>query len=153
MSLKDALLKAGFHSSKIENERVRKPKNEKTKVEKHQEQRNFCEVCETTQPDVELFKHRHPRIDAEWICLNCADKNEILDDFRKTAQSDHSKNRMYRRFYGHTRDFTKEQYNVKKDSRSGGKPHLRDSKKKFNNKKRSKPRYIIDEKGEKNFNC
>ena len=43
MSLKDALMKAGFQSTKTQNERRRKLKKEKTKVEKHQEHRNFCD--------------------------------------------------------------------------------------------------------------
>ena len=149
MSLKDALLKAGLHSSKIENERQKKLKKEKTKIEKHQEHRNFCEVCETTQPDVERFKHRNPRIDAEWICTNCADKNQILDQFRLTNQSDSARSKRYRRFYGPTKDFSKE---APVESKSFSKPG---AKVKTESKKREerKKRYILDEDGEKNFNC
>ncbi len=169
MSLKDALLKAGYHSSKVENDRIKKSKKEKTKSEKHQEQRNFCEVCELIHPDVEKFKHRNPRIDAEWICLNCADKNEILDDFRVTAQSDVAKTNRYRRFYGHTKDFRKEANTVQKDGRPGHKyKHERGRDNNRGNSNRdenfrgrrnqrsnsnSKSRYRIDENGEKNFNC
>lgn len=165
MSLKDALLKAGYQSSKTQNERKKKLKKEKTKTEKHQEHRNFCEVCETTQPDVELFKHRNPRIDAEWICSNCADKNEILDDFRITGQSDFARNRRYRRYYGHTRDLDKEKKSIVKDERK--KPsykHELDRKNNRGNQKntdksrRQKGRtggvnYTLDENGDKNFNC
>lgn len=166
MSLKDALLKAGYQSSKTQNERKKKITKEKTKVEKHQEHRNFCEVCETVQPDVELFKHRNPRIDAEWICSNCADKNEILDDFRKTAQSDFSRSGRYRRYYGHTRDFSKEKVEVRSDDRKRPQyKHERDQRRNPGNQKddsrssnnrnrgKGKPRYTIDENGEKNFNC
>lgn len=107
MSLKQALLKAGLKSSKTENMREQKPKKEKTKIEKHQEHRNFCEVCECIQPDVELFKHRNRLITAEWICVNCADKNEILDEFRVTQQSEFSRTKRYRRYYGPMKDFSK----------------------------------------------
>ena len=155
MSLKDALQKAGFKSSKSENERQLKPKKKKTEVEVHQEHRNFCEVCELIHPDVERFVHRHPRIDAQWICLNCVDKNEILDDFRKTQQSDVARNGRYRRYYGHTRDLNKEKNQVGKDNRDQNrKPGT-----KFNkpgNQTTSgnqKPRYKIDPNGKKNFNC
>ncbi len=122
MGLKDAMQKIGLKSTKSENERDQKVSTEKTKIEKHQERRNFCEVCELTQPDVERFKHNNPRIDAEWICSNCADKNEILDDFRMTNQSDSVKNSRYRRYYGHTKDFsattdTTEENKVKADTR------------------------------------
>lgn len=172
MSIKDALLKAGLRSSKVENDRKPKKKFDKTKVEKHQEQRNFCEVCETIQPDVEKFKHRNPRIDAEWICVNCADINEILDDFRVTSQSDHNKTKRYRRFYGHTRDFDKESRQIKKDDRDSRRPRYKhersasdsrgnrydnrrsDNRSRRNNRNgNSKAKYTIDENGEKNFNC
>ena len=99
-SLKDALLKAGLKSTKSENERKPKLKREKNKIEKHQEQRDYCEVCHSIHPDVERFKHNKPHIDAQWICANCADKNEILDEFRLTQQSQFAKAGRYRRFYG-----------------------------------------------------
>ena len=90
-SLKDALLKAGLKSSKNENDR-QKRKNwvEVKKSVIHQEQRNYCEVCESIQPDVERYKHRNPIIEAQWICVSCADKNMIDDKFRVTVQSDFS---------------------------------------------------------------
>lgn len=172
MSLKDAMQKVGLRSSKLENERQRKLKKEKTKAEKHQERRNFCEVCECIHPDVEQFKHKNSRIDAQWICVNCADKNEILDDFRVSAQSDFSIDGRYKRYYGHTVNLNEKKAAVQKDNR---KPHKhkndrhRDSNRTNNNSKRfskgrndrtnrrqdSKPkaRYTIDENGEKNFNC
>ena len=53
----------------------------------HQEQRNFCEVCDQVHPDVELYKHRNPTTEAEWICVRCADQLQIADTFRRTAQS------------------------------------------------------------------
>ena len=165
MSLKDALMKAGYTSSRTQNERQRKLTKEKTKTEKHQEQRNFCEVCECIHPDVERFRHRNPRIDAEWICSNCADKNEILDDFRVTAQSDFSKNGRYRRYYGHTRDFSKEAPKVAKDNRQKHKykqDRFKDDSrgnrgpgrnKPHNKTRKSSRRYTVDENGDKNFNC
>ena len=107
MSLKQALLKAGLKSSKAENERVHKPKKEKTKTEVHQEQRNYCEICNCHQPDVERFIHKMPLIDAQWICVNCADKAMIHDNTRVTAQSNFSKNKQYRRYYGPTLEIKK----------------------------------------------
>ena len=163
MSLKDQLEKVGFKSKKAENERrLKKLKKEVTKTEKHQERRNFCEICEFIQPDVERFKHKNPRVDAEWICSNCADKNEILDDFRITHQSDSAINGRFRRYYGHTKDFSNENTNVQQDNR--GKPNHRNqrsAKKPYSNQRsdnRNKTssgnrKYIIDENGEKNFNC
>ena len=142
MSLRDALLKAGLSSAKTQNERKQKVR---TKVESHQTKRNFCEVCETTQPDVERFVHKNFRIEAEWICLNCADKNEIHDKFRKTAQSDFNRQGRYQRFYGPTEKIGGSEWNAK-----SGKP------KRANNnttQKKSEPKYTVDEDGEKNFNC
>lgn len=102
-SLKDALLKAGLKSSKNENDR-QKRKNwvEVKKSVIHQEQRNYCEVCESIQPDVERYKHRNPVIDAQWICVSCADKNMIDDKFRVTVQSDFSIKKIFRREFGQT---------------------------------------------------
>ena len=101
--LKSALLKAGFKASKSENERQkREPWLKAKKSVKHQEQRNYCEVCETIQPDVEKYKHRNPTVEAEWICVSCADKNLIDDKFRVTSQSDFSIKKTFRREYGQT---------------------------------------------------
>lgn len=145
MSLKEAMLKAGLKSSKVENERKSKYKKDKTKVEKFQEKRNFCEVCETTQPDVENFKHKNSRIDAQWICVNCADKNEIHDKFRTTAQSDFNRQGRYQRFYGPTEKIGGGEWNAK--AGKGPRPQKQESKKK------AEPKYTLDEDGEKNFNC
>ncbi len=144
MSLKEAMLKAGLKSSKVENERKSKYKKDKTKVEKFQEKRNFCEVCETTQPDVENFKHKNSRIDAQWICVNCADKNEIHDKFRTTAQSDFNRQGRYQRFYGPTEKIGGGEWNAKAPKAKGQKPEP---------KKTAEPKYTLDEDGEKNFNC
>lgn len=145
MSLKDALMKAGFSSGKVVNERERKLKKEKTKVEKHQEHRNFCEICEFIQPDVERFKHRNALVDAEWICSNCADKSEILDEFRVTNQSDSARSGMYRRYYGPMKDFSKEKDYIAKPVKKGPA--------KSEGNKKSSSRFKIDDDGEKNFNC
>jgi len=106
-SLKDALLDAGFKGKKSINEREKvKKKDVRTSSVIHQEQRNFCEVCELIQPDVELYKHRNPVIhDAEWICSKCADENQVPDKFRQTNQSDFAKKRRFMRQFGETRKF------------------------------------------------
>jgi len=141
MSLKDALLKAGLSSATTQNERKQKVK---TKVEAHQEKRNFCEVCETTQPDVERFVHKNHRVEVEWICLNCADKNEIHDKFRKTAQSDFNRLGRYQRFYGPTEKIGGSEWTAK-----GGKGKGQKS----SNEKKAEPKFTVDDDGEKNFNC
>lgn len=145
MSLKDALLKAGLKSSKVENERQSKYKSDKTKVEKHQEKRDFCEVCETIHPDVERFKHRNPRVDAQWICVNCADKNEIHDKFRVTHQSDFAKQGRYQRFYGPTEQIGGNEWKAK--PKKPGQQRVEKPKKQGSRK------FIVDDDGEKNFNC
>ncbi|MCK5072364.1 MAG: hypothetical protein KAQ98_02995 [Bacteriovoracaceae bacterium] len=96
-SLKDALKKAGFKASRQENERPMIKRKKKTKVVKHQEERNFCEVCKNVCPDVELYKHRNPTVDAQWICARCADIHQIPDSTRKSSQSDFAKKGMFRR--------------------------------------------------------
>lgn len=157
MSLKDALKKAGYKDAKAVNERDQKAVTQKTKVEKHQENRNFCEVCEFIQPDVERFKHNNALVDAEWICSNCADKSEILDEFRKTEQSDSCKNNRYRRYYGPTNPvgFTKKvAHSAQKDTRN--KPNYKHDKNKnrnSNGNSSSKSSYTVDKNGDKNFNC
>ena len=102
-SLKDALTKAGLKPSKKENDRERRGRWVDVKKSViHQEQRNYCEVCESVQPDVERYKHRNPIINAQWICVSCADKNLIDDKFRVTAQSDFSKRSIFKREFGQT---------------------------------------------------
>ena len=105
-SLKDALLKAGLSSTKNENHRDSAKGRERKQSEKHQHARNFCEQCNSTQPDVERYKHRNPTTDAEWICVACADRLMIHDQFRVTQQSDFSKRKMFRREYGETLDLS-----------------------------------------------
>ena len=104
-SLKDALLKAGIKPTaekKPENHREKITKKQVTETIVHQEQRNYCEACDQVRPDVELYKHRNPTTEAEWICVRCADQLQIPDTFRKTAQSDTSIKKMFRREYGAT---------------------------------------------------
>jgi hypothetical protein len=108
-SLKDAMLKVGLKETakpSANNQREKVAKKQLTQEVVHQEQRNFCEHCELIQPDVELYKHRNPTTDAEWICVRCADQLQIADTFRKTAQSDTSIRRMFRREYGATASLT-----------------------------------------------
>ena len=130
-SLKEALQKAGLKSSKSENERKYR-KDLKKKSEKFQYTRNFCEVCETVQPDVEKFNHRNPLIaHAKWICVACADRYEIHDDLRLTNQSDFAKQNRYLREYGPTKKFPPSVTVIKKD-----KGPLNVGKKRFDKKKR-----------------
>jgi hypothetical protein len=111
-SLKDELMKAGLKATqapkapKAANEREVIKKKHVTEAIIHQEQRNFCEECQQVRPDVELYYHRNPTTEAEWICVKCADRLKILDTFRQTAQSDTSIKKMFRREHGVTRPAT-----------------------------------------------
>lgn len=107
-------MEAGFRSNKMENHRDSGKGRDVKQTEKHQKARNFCEHCNLIHPDVELYKHRMPTTEAEWICLGCADKLMIDDRFRKTRQSDVSKKGMFRRYFGATKDFDKEQNSHKR---------------------------------------
>jgi hypothetical protein len=140
-SLKDQLKEAGFRSTKMENERDSGKGRERKQAEKHQTTRNFCEHCNLVQPDVERYKHRMPTTEAEWICLNCADKLMIEDRFRFSQQSDVSKNGMFRRYFGATKDFSK-------DTPQGQRP--KDGQK--NNKNDSRNKNPAKPKGPRNFN-
>ncbi|OIQ20438.1 MAG: hypothetical protein BM556_00400 [Bacteriovorax sp. MedPE-SWde] len=137
MSLKDAMMKAGLKSTKSQNERDRRPAKTVKKIEKHQETRNFCEVCQFIQPDVERYKHKNPTIDAEWICAACADKNDIHDQFRMTNQSEFAKSKRFRREFGPTKVFSNN--------------HRAPAVKKSEMQKEAN--FNINDDGEKNFNC
>ncbi|HXH31370.1 MAG TPA: hypothetical protein VNJ01_11200 [Bacteriovoracaceae bacterium] len=103
--LKDALLKAGLKPTvtpKEQNQREKVAKKQMTESVVHQEQRNFCEECNQVRPDVEFYQHRNPTTEAEWICVRCADQLKIADTCRKTAQSDTSIKKMFRREHGAT---------------------------------------------------
>jgi RNase P subunit RPR2 len=105
--MKDALLKAGLKETakpKAQNEREVIAKKKVTETIIHQEQRNFCEECQQVLPDVELYYHRNPTTEAEWICVKCADRLKIPDTDRQTAQSDTSIKKMFRREHGATRN-------------------------------------------------
>jgi len=107
-SLKDAMLKAGIKPTAVPKEQ--KSVNHREKIAKkkitetvvHQEQRNFCEACEQVLPDVELYDHFNPTTDAQWICVRCADQLQIKDSCRRSAQSDTSIKKLFRREYGPT---------------------------------------------------
>lgn len=153
MSLKDALAKAGIKSTKAENDR--KFKKAKNKSEKFQETRIFCEICETTQQDVERYRHNNALIDAEWICSNCADKSSIHDDCRQTQQSTAARTGSFRRYYGPLKVFAKE---GDKNSRPQNSNYKGKNPRSNSNSGNSKPeakkkKFIIDDDGEKNFNC
>ncbi|MFZ4714716.1 MAG: hypothetical protein ACOYL6_13450 [Bacteriovoracaceae bacterium] len=104
-SLKEQLLKKGLkptEAPKSPNLREQIPRKKVTEEITHQVQRNFCEACEGTYPDVELYHHNNPTTEAEWICVRCADRLKIFDTCRQTAQSDTSIRKMFRREHGAT---------------------------------------------------
>ncbi|MDC0253776.1 hypothetical protein OAK75_02690 [Bacteriovoracales bacterium] len=105
--LKDVLEKAGFKATEPEKKKNRPSKQRsfqpRKKAHTHHKQRNTCEACQAICPDVELYSHKNPSLlHAKWICVPCADKNMIPDDQRKTAQSESSKQRTFRRYFGRT---------------------------------------------------
>jgi hypothetical protein len=107
-SLKDAMLKAGIkptaapQEQKSVNHREKLAKKKITETVVHQEQRNFCEDCQQVLPDVELYDHFNPTTDAQWICVRCADRLQIADSCRRSAQSDTAIKKLFRREYGAT---------------------------------------------------
>lgn len=104
-SLKDALMKVGLKetaSPKAQNHREKVSKKKLTETVLHQEQRNYCEECNQVRPDVEYYAHRNPTTQAEWICLRCVDRLKIDDTCRRTAQSETSIKKMFRREHGPT---------------------------------------------------
>lgn len=148
-SMKDALMKAGLKSTKMENHRDSAKGRERKQSEKHQHTRNFCEHCETVHPDVERYNHRNPTTSAEWICVGCADRLMIDDKFRVTHQSDFAKKNMFKRFYGSTKDFSSDKphrpQKFKRGDADGNK--ARPKRNKHPNKKQDNPN-----KDEENFN-
>lgn len=121
-SLKEQLLQAGLRatqSPKAANERETIKKKQVTESVIHQEQRNFCEECQQIFPDVELYYHRNPTSEAEWICVKCADRLKIDDSCRQTAQSDTSIKKMFRREHGVTRPSTEFKTAPKSDKPRG----------------------------------
>jgi hypothetical protein len=107
-SLKDALEKAGLKTSKPDNVSKKKPKSIDTlkASEKHQQQCNFCDCCKKTAPDVEFYKHNNQSLQANWLCIVCADKHFIPDEARQSNQSDFAMRGTFRRRYGRTKIFS-----------------------------------------------
>lgn len=69
--------------------------------------RTLCDACERSSPDVEYYEHRNRSLDKYWLCVRCADDNNILDEFRQTVQSSHAIKGVFRRNYGPTKVFSK----------------------------------------------
>jgi len=111
-SLKDALMQAGLvdkdqperDKEKKRRENIQKKGPEQTGIHTHHI-RTDCDQCKNCSPDVEFYEHRNRQLTAKWLCVECADKFSISDDFRQTKQSSHAKSGMFRRFYGHTKRF------------------------------------------------
>lgn len=71
----------------------------------HHHLRTQCEACEKSSPDVEYYEHRNRALDKYWLCVRCADTNNILDEFRQTMQSSQSQKGLFQRGYGPTKIF------------------------------------------------
>ncbi len=116
-SLEDALKKAGLvkggggakgtTSPKIEGKPEQKknfspPARAKKKHDHHHAQKTRCDSCQNFSPDVEYYEHRSQLVPVKWLCLICADRNQIPDETRKTEQSDNARNKLFRREFGRT---------------------------------------------------
>ncbi|HSA59514.1 MAG TPA: hypothetical protein VLJ37_07495 [bacterium] len=71
----------------------------------HHHIRTQCEACGRPSPDVEYYEHKNRALDKYWLCVRCADDNNILDDFRQTMQSSQSQKGIFQRGYGPTKVF------------------------------------------------
>lgn len=67
--------------------------------------RTNCEACGRSSPDVEYYEHKNRALDKYWLCVKCADDNNILDEFRQTMQSSHAQKGFFQRGYGPTKIF------------------------------------------------
>lgn len=67
--------------------------------------RTECDACKKSEPDVEYYEHTDKRLSAKWLCLTCADNNNIPDEKRQTMQSEHAMRKVFRRRYGKTKIF------------------------------------------------
>lgn len=102
-TLADALKKAGLKASDKPLKSKKKPKAKQTKRHDHHH-RTECELCHKTAPDVERYEHTNRSTDAKWLCIPCADRLQIDDNCRQTAESDFSMRKMFRRQYGRTKE-------------------------------------------------
>jgi len=110
-SLKDALGKAGFKETKKVTVKKNKDENAKKVDHTHQQHQNFCGSCSKTTPDVEHYENRQGRAEL-WLCCQCADDKMIDDNLRITAQSEYSRQAIFRRQFGRTKRFSKEMIGV-----------------------------------------
>lgn len=73
----------------------------------HHHSRTECEACGRPSPDVEYYEHKNKSLDKYWLCVRCADDNNIHDDFRQTMQSPQAMKGLFQRGYGPTKVFKK----------------------------------------------
>ena len=84
--------------------KVPPPPRAPEKVHEHH-LRTFCDACGKTSPDVEYYQHTNRRLDKYWLCVRCADENNILDETRQTHQSPQAQKKLFLRGYGATKVF------------------------------------------------
>ncbi len=118
--MKKALQKAGIFSSEQHKPKERQRKDVQLDAErKGHEIRTQCAHCEEFKSNVELYEHKNRAVQAKWLCVKCADVNNISDDFRMTTQSPDARSGMFNRSYGHTRKTLAEKGPPKKTIRVG----------------------------------
>ncbi len=105
-SLKDALVNAGFESTKpVVKKKTTTTRGPRKKVHTHQSHQTVCGNCNKSTPDVEFYNHRSKITRARWLCVICADENSISDETRETNQSEYSRKNIFRREFGRTKRF------------------------------------------------
>lgn len=108
--LKQALMNAGLVTKEklkeVEKEKVLKRHLKSSKKMREDQLRIICEACGKSAPDVERYIHKNRLIEGkEWLCLRCADDNQIDDKCRETNQSPQSCSKLFSRQYGRTKKF------------------------------------------------
>ncbi len=102
-SIKEALVRAGFESK--EQKQVVERKLKKMPLSKEMEGHKMkaqCENCGNFAPDVERYNHTNRLVTGQWLCMRCADDNNIDDRCRMSAQSSYSCQGVFIRQYGRT---------------------------------------------------
>ncbi len=100
---KAAPVKANSHPKAVKRVTTPPPKPVEKIHEHHL--RTFCDACGKTSPDVEYYQHSNRSLDKYWLCVRCADENNILDDTRQTHQSPQAQKKLFLRGYGGTKIF------------------------------------------------
>ena len=108
--MKKALLEAGVLDKEmrheIQKDKVLRRHKRHDKRDRKDQISIICDVCDKSAPDVEKYGHNNRLIRGKyWLCVRCADENQINDDCRTTHQSTQAKSGLFIRQYGRTKKF------------------------------------------------